>query len=182
MTSLTDSDLERLRYPVGRLQSRAGLTAGDRTRMIDTIAAFPAQFRAAASALDAAGFDTPYRPGGWTKRQVVHHVVDSHVNAFIRCQFALAQDEPTIAAYDEAAWSELPYARTAPVEDSLRILEALHARWTATLRMVEEGQWSRAILHPENGRMTMDDLLQMYEWHCRHHLAHVQAGEAKNEQ
>ena len=173
--AIDDATLERLRYPVGRLRSRADLTAADRARMIDTIAAFPAQLRAAATALAEAELDTPYRPGGWTKRQVVHHVVDSHVNAFIRCQFALAQDEPAISAYDEAAWSELPYARTAPVEDSLRILEALHARWTATLRLVEDGQWSRAIIHPENGRMTLDDLLQMYEWHCRHHLAHVNA-------
>jgi hypothetical protein len=176
MTSpTTDASLERLRYPVGRLQSRTGLGSADRARMIDTIAAFPAQFRAAAAALGDAGLDTPYRPGGWTKRQVVHHVVDSHLNAFIRFQFALAQDEPTIAAYDEAAWSELPYARTAPVDDSLRILEALHARWAATLRLVEDAQWSRAIIHLDNGRMTMDDLLQMYEWHCRHHLAHLKS-------
>lgn len=174
MTSPTDPDLERLRYPVGRLQSRTGLTAADRARMIDTIADFPAQFRAAAAALDEAGLDTPYRPGGWTKRQVVHHVVDSHVNAFIRCQFALAQDEPAIVAYDEKAWSELPYARTAPIEDSLRILDALHARWAATLRLVEDAQWARAIIHPDNGRMTLDDLLQMYEWHCRHHLGHLE--------
>jgi hypothetical protein len=173
MTPMQTAELESLRFPVGRLSRRPSLDAGERARMIDVIAGFPAALRAAVGRLDDAGLDTPYRPGGWTKRQVVHHVADSHMNAYIRFQLALTEETPTIKPYDEAAWAELPYAKAAPVATSLALIEALHARWTAQLRDVADAQWPRAVMHPENGRMTMDDLLQTYEWHCRHHLAHV---------
>jgi hypothetical protein len=172
----TIPDLDSLRFPVGRLSRAPSLTPDERVRMIDVIARFPTELRAVAERLDDASLDTPYRPGGWTRRQVVHHVADSHMNAYVRFQLALTEDTPTIKPYDEAAWAELPYARSAPVATSLDLVEALHARWTAQLRDIEDAQWSRAVNHPENGRMTLDDLLQTYEWHCRHHLGHVARG------
>ena len=165
-----------LRYPVGRETRKAALTPTERAAMIDTIAAFPARLRAAVQGMDDAALDTPYRPGGWTRRQVVHHVADSHMNAYIRFQLGLTEQEPTVKPYDEKAWAELPYARTAPVATSLALLEALHARWTAQLRDIADERWARRILHPENGPMSLDDLLQTYEWHCRHHLGHVGNG------
>lgn len=167
--------LERLQYPAGRLTRKSQLSADERRALIDEIAALPAQLRAATEELDDARLDTPYRPGGWTKRQVVHHLADSHVNAYVRCMLALTEEEPTIKAYDEKAWAELPYPRTAPIAQSLQVLQGLHARWTATLRDVKDDQWSRAIIHPENGRMTLDALVHSYAWHCRHHLGHVRS-------
>ena len=176
MTTPTADSLESLRFPVGRLSRKPTLTATERAAMIDVIAAFPAQLRAAAEGLGDAQLDTPYRPAGWTRRQVVHHVVDSHMNAYIRFQLGLTEDAPTIKPYDEQAWAELPYAKSAPIATSLAILDGLHARWAAQLRDIGEAQWNREIDHPENGRMTLDALLQTYEWHCRHHLGHVKSG------
>ena len=170
---MNDATLERLQYPAGRLIRKAQLAADERRTLIDEIAALPAQLRAATEGLDDARLDTPYRPGGWTKRQVVHHLADSHVNAYVRFMLALTEDEPTIKPYDEKAWAELPYPRTAPIATSLQLLASLHARWTETLREVKDDQWSRSIIHPENGRMTLDALVHSYAWHCRHHLAHV---------
>ncbi|HYD53037.1 MAG TPA: putative metal-dependent hydrolase [Gemmatimonadaceae bacterium] len=169
----TTSDLESLRFPVGRLARKPVLTPSERAALIETIAAFPARLRAAVERLDDAALDTPYRPAGWTRRQVVHHVADSHMNAYVRVQLGLTEDAPTIKPYDEKAWAELPYARSAPVATSLALVEALHARWSAQLRDIGEAQWSRRIVHPENGPMTLDDVLQVYAWHCRHHLGHV---------
>jgi len=173
---MSSPDLESLQYPVGRLARKPTLTPAERAAMIDVIAAFPAQLRAAAEALDDAQLDTPYRPGGWTRRQVVHHVADSHMNAYVRVSLGLTEDVPTIKPYDEKAWAELPYAKSAPIATSLTILDGLHARWAAQLRDITESQWARRINHPENGPMTLDALLQTYEWHCRHHLGHVSGG------
>lgn len=171
-TSTADSDLDRLRFPVGRFSYRQD---ADRAGMIAVIERFGGDMRAAAGALDEAGLDTPYRPDGWTKRQVVHHCADSHMHAYLRCMFAVAEHERAVTAYEEAVWAETPFAKSGPVEPSLRILEGLHARWAAMLRDLDEAGWQRAILHPERGRITVDFLLQLYAWHCAHHLGHMRA-------
>src|SRR5215211_2574448 len=128
------TDIETLRYPVGRLPRRnEPLDAATRGRLLDSIAQTPARFRALVAGLSDAQLDTPYRPGGWTVRQVVHHVPDSHLNAYVRIRLALTEDSPTIKPYEEARWAELPDARTLPVEVSLALLEALHVRWVSLL-------------------------------------------------
>src|SRR4029077_19547630 len=129
--------------------------------------------RAAVAGLTDAQLDTPYRPGGWTVRQVVHHVPDSHANAYVRFKLGLTEEAPTIRPYEEARWAELPEAKGAPVEPSLALLEALHERWMLALRAVEPAQWEREVVNPEPGRYPLDQLLAMYAWHSRHHVAHV---------
>ena len=117
---------------------------------------------------------TPYRDGGWTTRQVIHHVADSHVNAYVRTRWLLTEDRPTLKAYDEKAWAELPDAALAPIELSLALIDALHARWHALLTSVADAEFSREIVHPDRGPMSLETLVQMYAWHGRHHLAHLQ--------
>ena len=168
--SPVDADL---RYPVGKYEAPARIDAAQRSRWIDEIAALPAQLRAAVAGLDEHQLDTPYRSGGWTVRQVVHHVPDSHMNALTRFKLALTEDNPTIKPYDEAAWAMLPDSRM-PVASSLMLLESLHARWVALLRALKEEDFQRTYLHPEHGRtFTLGGLLAMYAWHGRHHTAHV---------
>jgi len=162
------------RFPIGRFESVGRpLTPQERTERIDAIAAHPANMRAAVDGLDEAQLDTPYRDGGWTVRQVVHHVVDSHVNSYVRFKLAVTQDNPTIGTYDQVAWAELPDAKSAPVEGSLAILDALHARWVAFLRDLPPEEFARPVEHPEWGRISVDLLLEIYGWHCPHHEAHV---------
>ena len=168
MSSDTD-----LRYPVGRYAPPPEISADQRARWIDTIAAAPAMLRRAVQGLTDAQLDTPYRPGGWTVRQVAHHVPDSHLNADVRFQLALTEDAPTIKPYDEARWAELPDSR-APIAGSLQLLESLHERWVRLLRAMSDADWTRTYVHPEHGRaMAMDYVLGMYAWHCEHHVAHV---------
>lgn len=162
------------RFPTGRFSSvKRPLTLDERRARIDAIRAAPGRFRTAVAGLSDAQLDTPYRDGGWTVRQVVHHVVDSHLNAYVRFKLALTEQKPTIRPYDEKLWSELPDAKTLPVEVSLAILEALHTRWVALLDALEAEQFGRPLHHPENGDMTLDSLLELYAWHGRHHEAHV---------
>lgn len=142
---------------------------------IDSIAVTPTQLSDAVSGLSDAQLDTPYRPGGWTVRQLVHHVADSHINAYTRFRFALTEDNPTIKPYEEAVWADLPDARLLPPTVSLLLIQALHERWVALLRGLPHESFARTLLHPDNGSMTMDDLLTMYAWHGRHHTAHVTA-------
>jgi hypothetical protein len=165
--------MEDLRYPIGKFQRPAALTGAQRRGAIDAIAAAPAALRDAVRGFDDAHFDTPYRPDGWTVRQVVHHVPDSHANAFIRFKLALTENAPTIKPYDEAAWANLEDARSTPIETSLTLLDALHDRWVRVLRAMSPSAFERTLIHPENGVMTLDQLLAMYEWHGRHHVAHV---------
>ena len=168
--SAADADL---RYPIGRYQAPARIDAALRARWIDEIAALPAQLRAAVAALDEKQIDTPYRPGGWTVRQVVHHVPDSHMNALTRFKLALTEDTPTIKPYDETQWAELPDAR-GPIAGSLVLLEMLHERWVRLLRGMGETDWPRAFIHPEHDRrQALDWTLGMYVWHGHHHTAHV---------
>jgi uncharacterized damage-inducible protein DinB len=164
-----------LRYPVGRFEKRETLTPGERRAMIDQIAATPTRMREAIAGLDDAQLDTPYRDGGWTVRQVVHHVPDSHMNAFIRLKLALTEEQPTIKPYDEARWAELSDARDTPIEVSLTLLDSLHARWTGLMRSLRDEDFRRTLEHPEHGVMTLDWLVAMYAWHGRHHVGHITA-------
>jgi uncharacterized damage-inducible protein DinB len=172
MTSPTTASEQDLRYPIGRSDTTTPLAPGVRAQRIDAIAAAPAQLRLAVAGLSDDQLDTPYRPGGWTVRQTVHHVADSHMNAFIRFRLGLTEEKPTIKPYDEAAWAELPDMRL-PIEVSLHLLEALHERWAHLLRTVPSSSFERLIFHPENGPMTLDAMVSMYSWHGRHHTAHI---------
>jgi uncharacterized damage-inducible protein DinB len=161
------------RYPVGRFSFRPDVTGADRTAWIDAIADAPAALRAAVDGLSGAQLDTPYREGGWTVRQVVHHVFDSHCNAFIRFRLALTEENPRITAYDEAAWAELPDSIDVPAAVSLDLVDGLHRRWVSMMRHMDTTAWARTLQHPENGPMTLDRMLQLYAWHGKHHVAHI---------
>ncbi len=166
--------MEDLRYPIGKFAYAGSLTAGERTTCIARIAAAPAKLRAAVDGLSDVQLDTPYRPGGWTVRQVVHHVPDSHLNAYTRVRLTLTEQVPTIRPYEEARWAELPDARGAPVAVSLGLLEALHVRWVLLLRQLGGDDWAKTFIHPEHRReWTLDELLAMYAWHGDHHVAHI---------
>ncbi len=168
-----------LRYPIGKVNKPAVVTDAHRQQWVDEIAAAPAALRAAVDGLSDEQLDTPYRPDGWTVRQVMHHVPDSHLNAYVRFRWALTEDDPPIKAYDEKAWAELPDARTAAIDVSLALLDAVHARWLLLLRSLTAADCARPIQHPEYGPMTVDDLLAMYAWHGRHHAAHITALRAR---
>jgi uncharacterized damage-inducible protein DinB len=162
------------RYPIGKFQWSGGeATAKERAEHIAQIAACPAGMRAAVQGLDDAKLDTPYRDGGWTVRQVVHHVPDSHMNAYVRFKLGLTEDTPTIKPYEENSWAQLPDSRTAPIGMSLDLLESVHARWVLVLRAVRDADFARKINHPESGVQTLDRMLALYAWHGRHHIAHV---------
>jgi hypothetical protein len=161
-----------LRYPVGRFAFN-GADEKTRASWIEEIARLPEKLRSAVGTLSESRLDTPYRPGGWTVRQVTHHLPDSHMNAFIRFKFALTEDVPRIKAYDEAKWAELADGKTGPIETSLALLDGLHARWTRLLRSMRPADFARELEHPEHGRVPLDRMLALYAWHCRHHVAHV---------
>lgn len=161
------------RYPVGKYEEPAKVTPELRTRAIQEIAATPGKLRAAVKGLNDAQLETPYREGGWTVRQVVHHVADSHMNSYVRFRLALTETEPTIKPYEESAWAKLEDAAHAPIEVSLRLLEPLHERWVRLLRSVKPEEFSRTFRHPEHGARTIDWMLFLYEWHGKHHTAHI---------
>jgi hypothetical protein len=158
------------RYPIGRFSFDANPTPEKRRAAIATIAALPAEAKAAAL---AARLDRPYREGGWTGRQVVHHLADSHMNAFVRFRLALTEEVPTVKPYDEAKWAELADSRGEDPATSLQILEGLHRRWHTMLVSLADADWSRTARHPEHGVIGLDWLLQMYAWHGRHHVGHL---------
>jgi uncharacterized damage-inducible protein DinB len=161
-----------LQYPIGRFSFPESTTAEQRQRWIREIASAPQELRAAVAGLSPEQLDTPYRPGGWTARQVAHHVPDSHMNAFIRFKLALTEDQPTIKPYDEARWATLADAAL-PVGPSLDLLEALHVRWVRLLEAMSEQDYQRTFVHPESGAVRLDQYLGLYAWHGRHHVAHV---------
>lgn len=165
-----DSDL---RYPVGKFRFPESVTAQQLGTYLDQIAATPANMRAAVAGLDDAQLDTPYRPGGWTVRQLVHHVPDSHMNSYVRFRLALTEDEPVIKPYEEKLWAELADARSMPIEPSLQLLESLHARWVPLLRSLSPSDWKRAFRHPELGPVSLENNAALYAWHGRHHVAHI---------
>ena len=165
---------EALRYPVGRFQYEGDMGADARRGAISTIVEFPQAFRAVATSLSEAQLATRYREDGWTARQVIHHVTDSHINAYVRTRWLLTEDRPTIKAYDEKGWAELPDATSAPIELSLALLAATHQRWTLLLESLPDEAFGRELVHPVNGPMTLDKLVHMYAWHGRHHMGHLQ--------
>jgi uncharacterized damage-inducible protein DinB len=162
-----------LSYPIGKFDWSAPVPPEARRQAIQEIADAPARLREAVRGLDAAQLDTPYRPEGWTVRQVVHHVADSHVNSYIRFRLALTEDSPLIKPYDQVAWAALPDARTAPVELSLALLDGLHSRWAALLGTLTDAEFARTFRHPEIGTVRLDTNLALYAWHGRHHTAHI---------
>jgi uncharacterized damage-inducible protein DinB len=166
--------MEDPRYPIGRFSYDGQSTPQLRERWIGEIAAAPGALRAAITDLTPSQLDTPYRDGGWTVRQVVHHVPDSHLNAYTRFKLALTEDNPVIKPYDEGRWAELPDVAVTPVETSLTLLECLHRRWVLLLRGLGPGQLKRQFQHPEHHRsMDLNELLALYAWHGQHHVAHV---------
>lgn len=163
-----------LRYPIGRFDDGMPITAEVRESAIAAIAELPVRLRGAVAGLADAQLDTPYRPDGWTVRQVVHHLADSHINAYIRTKLGLTEHEPTIKPYDQDSWVPLPDSGL-PVDVSLFILDGVHTRWTTLWRSLTPAQFSRVFHHPEIGVVTLDSQLQMYAWHSRHHVAHITA-------
>ena len=170
---------DNLRYPIGRIKRPAVMSTERRAALIDDIAEAPALLRAAVAGLTETQVDTPYREGGWTVRQVVTHVPDSHINAYVRFRWTLTESVPTIKPYDQNLWAELSDARSGNIETSLTLLEALHSRWVVLLRSLSEEDFGRRLDHPEDGPMTLDDLLCIYAWHGRHHAAHITALRAR---
>ena len=166
------SEPDDLRYPIGRFSPPAATMPGIRAAHIETLRLLPERLRAAASGLSDAQLDTPYREGGWTVRQVVHHVADSHVNSYVRFKLALTEDWPTIKPYDEAAWASLADSKL-PIGVSLLFVEALHGRWVALLESMTESDFQKGYNHPEQGRQNLAKVLALYEWHSRHHTAHI---------
>lgn len=163
------------RYPIGKFEMKAPFTEEIRRKLIEDIASTPAKLRAAIAGLSPQQLDTPYREGGWTVRQVVHHLPDSHLNAVVRCRLTLTEQEPTVKPYDETRWAELEDARTAPIGPSLSLLESLHARWVILLRSLTPADFKRTYRHPESGVADLDRLLGVYAWHGRHHVAQITA-------
>lgn len=163
-----------LRYPVGKFNFEAQITEADHPQLIAEIAEAPGALRSAVAGLSRDRLETRYRPEGWTVKQVVHHVPDSHLNAYTRFKLALTEDEPTIKTYDEAKWAALPDSERVPIDVSLDLLDALHSRWVALLRSMDAADFRRGLRHPEHGRvLTLQQMLALYAWHGRHHVAHI---------
>jgi len=177
---LSGDAMTDLKYPIGKFNYDGPLTEENRQRLLGDIAQAPANLRSAVKGLSEAQLDTPYRPDGWTVRQVVHHVPDSHMNAFIRFKLALTEDEPTIKPYAEDRWAELADTKATPIEVSLTLLDSLHNRWVRLLRSLSPEDWKRTFRHPELGVMTLDKTLAMYAWHGRHHAAHITSLRERN--
>jgi uncharacterized damage-inducible protein DinB len=168
------------RYPIGKFSYQGPLTPEQKRQYLDDIEQAPARLRAALGGLTDKQLDTPYREGGWTVRQVAHHVPDSHMNSYVRFKLALTEDDPTIKPYMEDRWAELPEARQAPVEPSLALLDALHQRWMLVLRDLTGADWQRTFRHPDLGPMTLEKNLALYAWHGRHHVAHITSLRERN--
>ena len=161
------------RYPIGKFTYDGPLDEAQRQEALHNIAQTPAKLRAAVKGLSDSQLDTPYRTGGWTVRQVVHHVPDSHLNSYTRFKLALTEDEPTIKPYAEDRWAELADTKATPIEVSLALLESLHDRWGRLLGSLNGNDWKRTFRHPELGTMTLEKNLALYSWHGRHHVAHI---------
>jgi hypothetical protein len=173
MSSTVQDSSTDLSYPTGKFHRPPKLDPDARARAIEVIAGTPARMRDAVRGLTDAQIETPYRPGGWTVRQVVHHVPDSHLNAYCRFKLALTEDEPTIKPYAEGKWALLPDVAAVPIATSLTLLETIHERWVAILRAMKPSDFERMLVHPESGRQSLDQMLALYAWHGPHHIAHV---------
>jgi len=170
-----------LRYPIGKFDFHQTIVPGQYAGLIADIASAPALYRDAVHGLEDTQLDTPYRPDGWTVRQTVHHVADSHMNSFIRMRLALTETEPTVRPYDEKAWAELADSKVAPVEVSLQIIQSLHTRWVMLLNSLSPGDFARTFRHPQVGLMRLDTNLALYAWHGRHHAAHITGLRQRND-
>ena len=162
-----------LAYPIGRFEAPAAIDRGAREVFISQIAAAPGLLRKAVGGLDERQLETPYRPGGWTVRQVVHHLPDSHINAYVRFKLALTENVPTIKPYEEGAWARLKDTEQTPIEVSLTLLDALHQRWVILLKSMKPEEFLRKLNHPESGVQDLDRVLALYSWHGNHHLGHI---------
>jgi uncharacterized damage-inducible protein DinB len=162
-----------VRYPIGRWKREPVIDAATCAALIDQIEAAPAELASAVRGLTDAQLDTPYRDGGWTPRQIVHHIADSHLNAYTRFKLGVTEDNPTIKPYNEQTWAETEDGKSAPLSMSLPLIEALHQRWVRFLRSLDAAALARTVQHPERGPMALTDLLQLYAWHGRHHTAHI---------
>jgi hypothetical protein len=162
-----------LRYPIGKFHYEGPLSDDQKQKCLADIEEAPANLRAAVKGLSDSQLDTPYRPEGWTVRQVIHHFPDSHMNAYVRYKLALTEDDPTIKPYAEDRWAELADTKTTPIEVSLALMDSLHARWTQLLRSLQAEDWKRTFRHPELGAVTLEKNLALYSWHSRHHVAHI---------
>src|SRR6266568_3173470 len=161
------------RFPIGKFHFEGPLTADQRANFIVEIEQAPTALRAAVKDLSAERLETPYRDGGWTVRQVVHHLPDSHMNAYVRYKLALTEEEPTIKPYAEDRWAQLADTNSTPIEVSLALLESLHTRWVRLLRSLEPTDWKKNFRHPELGLVSLEKNLGIYAWHGKHHVAHV---------
>jgi uncharacterized damage-inducible protein DinB len=161
------------RYPIGKFSYSTPPSEAERREMIQQIEDTPAALRSAVEGLSPQQLDTPYREGGWTVRQVVHHVPDSHMNAYVRFKLALTEDEPTIKPYMEDRWAKLEDSQSTPIEVSLALLDNLHKRWVLMLRSLQPAEWKRAFRHPEMGVVPLEKNVALYAWHGRHHVAHI---------
>jgi len=162
-----------LRYPIGGPDLAESLTPQQRSAAIEGIRQLPQRLRSAVADFSEEQLETPYRPGGWTVRQLVHHVADSHMNGYVRVRLALTEDWPAVEGYQETRWAELEDARAAAVSTSLDLLQGLHARWVQLFASLDEQQWRRGYVHSEDGRTSLEQLVMIYDWHGRHHTAHV---------
>jgi uncharacterized damage-inducible protein DinB len=162
-------------YPIGKFEKPAFFTVENRESFIQTLEQLPQMLQDAVESLDDEQLDTPYREGGWTVRQVVHHLADSHLNSYTRFRLALTEENPTIRPYNEQKWAELDDAKHAPIFSSLGLLDGLHQRWTILLRSFSPADWKRTFFHPESGKMTLDMATALYAWHSSHHVAHITA-------
>lgn len=170
---MEENELFKLRYPIGKFSPPSSISGADIDRYIKTIEKTPGKLRSVVENLNDDILDTRYRPDGWTVRQVIHHLPDSHMNSYIRFKLGLTEDTPEIKTYDEAKWAELGDSKSTPVETSLALLESLHKRWADLLKSMSQDDFIKTVRHPEWGRIRLDVMLAIYDWHCRHHLAHI---------
>lgn len=170
---------EDLRYPIGKFEKPSEITAAQRDEYIKTILALPQKLVDAVSDLSERQLDAPYRPGGWTVRQTVHHIADSHLNSFVRFKLALTEEAPTIRPYYEDRWAELADSEM-PIDVSMKIIEGLHLRWATLLMNMSDAEFGRELIHPETGAWTLEKMLALYDWHSRHHTAHITNLRARN--
>jgi len=174
--------MEDLRYPIGKFdRSKGPNTTEERKQLIESIAEMPEHLKQAVTGLTVKQLETPYREGGWTVRQVVHHLADSHMSAYARYKLALTEDNPAVSGFKEAAWAELADSRVTPVDVSLALVENLHARWVVLLRSLKAADWERTLNHSQAGLMSLDLMLGLYAWHGAHHVAHITALRQRNQ-
>lgn len=175
-------DLEALKYPIGKFQKPETITSDDLLKYISVIELFPHRLDDEVEQLSNDQLETPYRPDGWTIKQVVHHCADSHMNALVRFKLALTEDKPTIKPYKEALWADLADSSHMSIDASLNIISGIHMRWAALLKSLTKAQWKRTFVHPQHGReISLEENAGLYAWHCQHHLAHITGLKQRNE-